>query len=53
MISAKIRRTIQRADKRGQVPRKPGNLILVPARILNPPIIGHDRSLSSHPSGCW
>ena len=43
---------LMRADKRGQVPRKPGDLISLPVCILNPPIIGHDRSLRHDPSGC-
>ena len=45
MIAAKVWRPIQRADKRGQVLRKPWDLISLPACILNPPVIGHDRSL--------
>jgi len=47
MITAKIRRPLQCADKRGQMPRKPGDLIPLPASILNPPVIDHDESLSS------
>ena len=49
MITAKVRRPFQRADKRCQVPRKPGNLIPLPVRIL---ITDHDQSLSLWPSGC-
>ena len=46
MITAKVRRAVQRADKPGQVPGKPRDVITAPASILNPPVIGHDRSLS-------
>lgn len=52
MITAKVRRPFQRADKRGQVPRKPGNLIPLPVCILSPVITDHDQSLSLWPSGC-
>jgi len=45
MITAKVQRPVQRADKRGQVPGKPRDVITAPASILNPPVIGHDRSL--------
>jgi len=51
MITAKVRRPFQRADKRSQVPRKPGNLIRLPVCILRPVIADHDQSLSSRPSG--
>jgi len=46
MVTAKIWRTVQRADKRGEVAREPGGLISRPVRILNPPVVGHNQSLS-------
>jgi hypothetical protein len=47
-LTAKVRRPFQCADKRGQVPRKPWELLPLPPCSLNPPpIIGHDRILSS------
>lgn len=46
MITAEICRPVQRADKRGQVVREPGGLVPLLARIFNPLVIGHDRSLS-------
>jgi hypothetical protein len=46
MITAKICRPVQRADKRSQVPREPGDPVPLLARVFNPSIIGHDRSLS-------
>ncbi len=53
MITAKICRPVQRADKRGQVPREPGDLIPLLACLFNPPIIDHDRILSPRSELCW
>jgi hypothetical protein len=43
MITAKICRPVQRADKRSQVPREPGDPIPLLACTVKPPITGYDR----------
>ncbi len=45
-VSTAAGAAIPRTDKRGQMPRKPRDLIPVPARIIGPRVISHDRSLS-------
>ena len=52
MVTAKIRRPVQRTDKRGQVPGEPGGFMLLLAPISNPLIIGHDQSLSPRSERC-
>jgi len=46
MITAKVCRPVQRADKCSQVPREPGGLVPFLACILNLPVTGHNQSLS-------
>ena len=45
MVAAKVRRSRQRADKHGQMPRELADLILAPGSTFTLHIISHDLSL--------
>jgi hypothetical protein len=52
MITAEVCRPAQRTDKRSQVPREAAGFVPLLARIFDPPVIDHDRSLSPLSERC-